>query len=234
MRASNSAIYRWHWDAVYDAKGAGQVSWFQPEPVVSLALIDELWLDPIEPVIDVGGGAAVLVDRLLERGYTDLTVLDVSAQALRLAQRRLADHADRVHWEVADLLEWTPQRRFVLWHDRAVFHFLIDSEEQARYRELAMTGIAPGGYLILATFAADGPERCSGLPVARDHAEDLAEQFSTGFTTVSTRREHHHTPTGADQPFTWLLARRTNDRCPAIICCSSAHRPRRGGLHRFR
>jgi hypothetical protein len=116
-----------------------------------------------------------------------------------------------VHWEAADLLQWTPQRRFVLWHDRAVFHFLTHSDEQAHYRELATTSITPGGYLILGTFAADGPQQCSGLPVARYRAEDLAEQFGAGFTTVTTRREHHHTPTGADQPFTWLLARRTDE-----------------------
>lgn len=211
VSASTSATHRRHWDALYDAKGARQVSWFQLEPVVSLALIDDLRLDPREPVIDVGGGASMLVDRLLERGHTDVTVLDVSAQALLLAQRRLADQADRVHWEAADLLQWTPQRRFVLWHDRAVFHFLTHSDEQARYRELATTSITSGGYLILATFAADGPEQCSGLPVARYRAEDLAEHFGTGFTTVTTRREHHHTPTGADQPFTWLLARRTDE-----------------------
>ncbi|HEV7452725.1 MAG TPA: class I SAM-dependent methyltransferase [Pseudonocardiaceae bacterium] len=211
MSVSTSATHRRHWDAVYDTKGAQQVSWFQPEPVVSLELIDDLRLDPVEPVIDIGGGVSMLVDRLLERGHTDVTVLDVSAHALRLVQRRLADQADRVHWEAADLLQWTPQRRFVLWHDRAVFHFLTDSDEQASYRELATTSITPGGYLILATFAADGPEQCSGLPVARYRAEDLAEQFGTGFTTVTTRREHHHTPTGADQPFTWLLARRTDE-----------------------
>jgi SAM-dependent methyltransferase len=199
-----------HWDEVYDTKSAEGVSWFQPEPVVSWELIDGLRLDRTRPVIDVGGGTSKLVDRLVERGHTDVTVLDVSAQALRMAQHRLADRAWLVRWENTDLLGWTPQRRFALWHDRAVFHFLTDPDDRARYRELVTAGVAPGGYLILATFAADGPEHCSGLPAARYNGEDLAEQLGAGFTTVTIHREHHHTPTGADQPFTWPLMRRTD------------------------
>jgi len=199
-----------HWDEVYDTKGTDQVSWFQPEPVVSWELIDGLRLDRTQPVIDVGGGASKLVDRLVERGHTDVTVLDVSAHALRLAQHRLADRAWLVRWETADLLEWRLRRRFALWHDRAVFHFLTDPDDRARYRELATAAVGPGGYLILATFAEDGPEQCSGLSAARYSGEELAEQLGAGFTTVTIRREHHHSPTGADQPFTWLLTRRTD------------------------
>jgi 2-polyprenyl-3-methyl-5-hydroxy-6-metoxy-1,4-benzoquinol methylase len=199
-----------HWNEVYDTKGAKQVSWFQPDPTVSLELIDGLRLDRTEPVIDIGGGASTLVDRLLERGHTDVTVLDVSAHALGLAQRRLSDRAQQVHWETADLLQWTAPRRFALWHDRAVFHFLTDPDDRAHYRELATTSVIPGGYLILATFAADGPEQCSGLAVARYRADELADTLGAGFTTVKTRREHHHTPTGAAQPFTWLLMRHTS------------------------
>ncbi|MQA15489.1 MAG: methyltransferase domain-containing protein [Pseudonocardiaceae bacterium] len=210
MSAPSGSAPSRHWDQVYDAKGAQQVSWFQPQPTVSLELIDGL-LDRTDPVIDVGGGASPLVDRLLDRGHTDLTVLDVSAHALQLAQRRLGDRAQQVHWATADLLQWRPERRYMLWHDRAVFHFLTTPDEQARYRELATTSITPGGYLIIATFAADGPEQCSGLPVARHRPDDLAEQLGAAFTTLTTRREHHHTPTGAEQPFTWLLARRTDD-----------------------
>jgi trans-aconitate methyltransferase len=115
-----------------------------------------------------------------------------------------------VHWETADLLGWTPTRRFALWHDRAVFHFLTDPHDRARYRQLATASITPGGYLIVATFAADGPQRCSGLPVTRYSADELAEQLGAKFTTMTTRREHHNTPTGANQPFTWLLLRHTD------------------------
>ena len=209
-----------HWNQVYDTKGAEQVSWFQPDPTVSLHLIDGLTLDRAQPVIDIGGGASTLVDRLLERGHTDLTVLDVSAHALGLAQRRLSDRGQQVHWEIAEQLGWTPPRRFALWHDRAVFHFLTDPHDRARYRELATASIIPGGYLIIATFAADGPERCSGLPVSRYRADELAEQLGAGFTTMNTRREQQHTHTGANQPFTWLLLRRTdttNQHKPATV-----------------
>jgi SAM-dependent methyltransferase len=198
-----------HWNEVYATTGAERVSWFQPDPTVSLELIDGLHLDRRQPVIDVGGGASTLVDRLLERGYVDVTVLDVSAHALGLAQRRLGDRAQQVHWETADLLLWTPTRCFALWHDRAVFHFLTDPHDRVRYRELATASVTPGGYLILATFASDGPERCSRLPVARYSADQLAEHLGEGFTSMTTRREHHHTPTGVDQPFTWLLMQRT-------------------------
>jgi hypothetical protein len=198
-----------YWDEIYNTKGAEQVSWFQPEPVVSLELIDSLRLDPSRPLIDVGGGASPLAGRLLQRGYTDLTVLDVSACALALTQRGLGSRAEQVHWETADLLSWTPPpRRFALWHDRALFHFLTDPRERARYRELVTAVIAPGGYLIVATFAADGPKRCSGSPVARYRPSDLVGQFGAGFRTVTTRREHHRTPASVDQPFTWLMARR--------------------------
>lgn len=210
VSTSTSSSRSRHWNEVYDTKGAEQVSWFQPDPTVSLELIDGLHLDQSQPVVDVGGGASTLVDWLLERGHTDVTVLDVSAHALGLAQRRLADRAQQVHWETTDLLQWTPTRCFALWHDRAVFHFLTDPHDQDRYRESATASVTPGGYLILATFAADGPERCSGLPVTRYSAAELAEQLGAGFTTVTTRREHHHTPTGVDQPFTWLLMRRTD------------------------
>lgn len=207
-----------HWNEVYDTKGAEQVSWFQPDPTVSWELIDGLHLDRSQPVIDVGGGASTLVDGLLERGHTDVTVLDVSAHALRLAQHRLADRAQQVHWETADLLQWTPTRRFALWHDRAVFHFLTDPHEQASYRELTTASVTRGGYLLVATFAADGPEHCSGLPVTRYSADELAEQLGAGFTTVTTRREYHHTPTGTEQPFTWLLMLRTDPGTPPPDC----------------
>ncbi|MGH3277426.1 MAG: class I SAM-dependent methyltransferase, partial [Streptosporangiaceae bacterium] len=188
-----------------------QVSWFQPEPTVSLELLDSLLLDLARPVIDVGGGVSALTGALMQRGHTDLTVLDVSARALALARRALGDRAGQVHWETANLLDWMPPRRFALWHDRAVFHFFTDPGERARYRELATAAITPGGYLIVATFAADGPEQCSGSPVARYQPGDLAGQFGPRFHTVATRRECHHTPAGAEQPFTWLLARRDRE-----------------------
>lgn len=197
-----------HWDTVYQTKGAGQVSWFQPKPTMSLQLIEGIQPASTDPIIDIGGGASTLVDHLLDDGHVDLTVLDVSGHALGLARHRLGARAAHVHWHTTDLLRWTPRRRFALWHDRAVFHFLTDRTDQARYRDLATSGIVPGGHLIVASFAADGPEYCSGLPAARYHPDQLAAQFSPAFTVVTARREHHRTPGGADQPFTWLVLRR--------------------------
>lgn len=198
-----------HWDEVYHNKGAAQVSWFQTDPAVSLELLDRAGVDARAPVVDVGGGASVFVDRLLERGHRDVTVLDVSDDALRMARQRLGERTGQVRLEHADLLGWTPPRRYAVWHDRAVFHFLIEPEQRARYRNAIRAALAPGGFLIVGTFAADGPAQCSGLPVARYDADELAKQLGTDYSVVTTRREHHHTPTGADQPFTWLLARRS-------------------------
>ncbi len=158
------------------------MSWYQPEPAMSLALIDRLRVPKGAPVVDVGGGASLLVDRLVARGYTDLTVLDVSSTALEIARRRLGDTAP-VRWLHEDLLSWQPERRYALWHDRAVFHFLTDAAERAKYLSIVRQTLGDSGALIIATFASDGPERCSGLPVARYDAEGL-ERLLDGFTVV--------------------------------------------------
>jgi len=197
-----------HWNEVYRTRGATQVSWFQSEPTMSLELVAALGLDPADAVIDVGAGASQLVDRLLERGHHDLTVLDISADALHTAQERLGARSDDVHWVCTDLLSWRPQRRYQLWHDRAVFHFLINAADQGRYRTLAADAVAPGGYLIIGTFAADGPTHCSGLPVARYSPEALATALDPDFVPVTSRRDDHHTPGGAVQPFSWQVLRR--------------------------
>jgi len=147
-----------------------------------------------------------LVDRLVARGYTDLAVLDVSSTALEIARRRLGDAAP-VHWLHEDLLSWQPERRYALWHDRAVFHFLTDAAERAKYLTIMRQTLGDSGALIIATFASDGPERCSGLPVARYDAVDL-ERLLDGFTVVESSREEHVTPGGTVQPFTWIAATR--------------------------
>lgn len=208
MSSTNRTARSRHWDGVYGDRGIEGVSWFQAEPAVSLELLDQLPLDPAAPILDLGGGASRLVDRLLARGHHDVTVLDTSIHALHATRRRLGEQASAVRWESADLLTWEPPRTYQVWHDRAVFHFLTEPEQQDRYRKMATKGITPGGYLLLGTFAADGPDHCSGLPVTRYTPAQLAEQFRSAFTVVATRREHHHTPTGTEQPFTWLLARR--------------------------
>ncbi len=197
-----------HWEAVYEANSPDAVSWYQNEPTVSLELIDALGVRPDTAVIDVGGGTSTLVDRLLTRGFTDVWVLDISEAALRSSRHRVGDDAE-VHWIAGDLLAWEPPRRYDLWHDRAVLHFLTGSDV-ATYRATVERAVAPGGSVILAAFAPDGPERCSGLPVTRYSTEELAAVLGDGFEVVEHRREVHRTPGGAEQPFTWIAARRTS------------------------
>lgn len=192
-----------HWDCTYTGRAAEQLSWFEPEPWVSLELIDALAARPDEAVVDVGGGKSRLVDELLRRGFSDVTVLDVSSVALEAVAERIGANTG-AEWVVADVLAWRPARRYALWHDRAVFHFLVDPGEQAAY--LDTLDAAGAARVVIATFAPDGPETCSGLPVARYGPEDL-ERLLVGFDVVDARRVVHVTPWGADQPFTWVAAR---------------------------
>jgi ubiquinone/menaquinone biosynthesis C-methylase UbiE len=192
-----------HWEGIYRRLGPENVSWFQLRPTVSLALITHLGISPQTPVIDVGGGASCLVDSLLDLGFSDVSVLDVSSAALQVARRRVG--SDRaVHWLTHDLLTWQPSRRYGLWHDRAVFHFLVDPEDRERYLRVLFRALAPGGHVIVATFAQDGPARCSGLPVARYGEEELASVFGEVVDVVAYRREEHTTPAGVVQPFMWV------------------------------
>lgn len=195
-----------HWDNAYVTRGAEGVSWFQTEPSVSLELINTLDVDKHAGIIDVGGGASCLVDRLVADGWQDLAVLDISAAALETARGRVASNAP-VTWIHEDLLTWSPQRRYGLWHDRAVLHFLVDPAERSAYLHVMCSAIKPGGALILATFAPDGPESCSGLPVRRYAADDLMDLLGDSFEIVESRRHEHITPTGASQAFTWIAAR---------------------------
>ena len=194
------------WDATYRTRGVGGVSWFQSEPAISLQLIEAIGVARDSAIIDVGGGASVLVDHLVSRGFSDVSVLDISAVALAEAQARLSPGAS-VTWLRTDLLSFKPSRRYTLWHDRAVFHFLVDEADRAEYRNILMSSLAPGGYVVMGTFAEDGPEQCSGLPVARYSDSSLAEMLGDRFLVTETRRESHRTPSGAIQPFTWVAAR---------------------------
>lgn len=197
-----------HWDAVYGQLEEHAVSWFEPEPAMSLEMFDRLGASSSGAVVDVGGGASRLVDALLARGFSDVTVLDVSDVGLAKARQRLGDRARQVQWVVADLLSWEPPRRYRIWHDRAVFHFLNDPADQARYRQLLDAALVPGAGIVIGTFAADGPDHCSGLRTARYSPEQLSTVLGTSIEPVSSRRELHRTPFGAVQPFTWLAARR--------------------------
>ncbi|RUM27594.1 class I SAM-dependent methyltransferase [Rhizobium vallis] len=199
---------REHWDEVYRTKAANSVSWYQPTPEPSLRALEELQLPATAALIDVGGGASSLADRLLERGWFDLTILDIAAPALDVAKARLQGDAGRVAWIVADVTEWRPGRRYDVWHDRAVFHFLTEPEQRLAYRHALETGTAPGSVVIIATFAPDGPERCSGLPVQRYDAAALAVEFGSAFALERDWREEHTTPGGGRQWFQWCVFRR--------------------------
>jgi trans-aconitate methyltransferase len=199
-----------HWDTVYEQRGAEGVSWYQPVASTSLELIDALDVPRDAAVVDVGGGASPLTAGLVERGFTDVSVLDVSKSALDTARERLGPESP-VTWLHEDVLGWRPHRRFDLWHDRAVFHFLTDADDRARYLAVLGSAIRPGGAVVLATFAPDGPEYCSGLPVARHSARQLADALGSvvgrDFRAVHVRREEHTTPAGAVQVFTWVAGR---------------------------
>lgn len=192
-----------HWDEVYGAKSAEEVSWFQRDPEVSLRLVAAV----PGSLVDVGAGASLLVDRLLAAGRTDLTLLDVSSTALEVTRNRLGSAAGQVTFAVADVLTWAPGRTFDCWHDRAVFHFLTNPTHKANYVQCAARLVAPGGAVVLGTFAADGPTSCSGLPTARYSSADLAAEFAEAFTLEHTEQETHRTPWGAEQRFTWLVLR---------------------------
>jgi SAM-dependent methyltransferase len=159
-------------------------------------------------IIDIGGGASRLVDHLVEQGFEDVTVLDLSDAALKVAKARLGARADRVHWLVADATIWEPVKRYDIWHDRAAFHFLTDASDRAVYIARLARGLKTGGHAIIATFALDGPEKCSGLPVARYDSASLGRTLGTGFKLVHTQRHEHATPWGSRQIFQFSVFRR--------------------------
>jgi SAM-dependent methyltransferase len=199
---------RGHWETVYRTKAETDVSWFQESPKVSLDLIDMLGIAPQTGVIDVGGGASRLVDALLEKGFDAVTVLDISEPALAATRARLGKQADRVHWLAADATQWEPKETYGLWHDRAAFHFLTEAADRAAYANRVARAVAPGGHVIIATFAPDGPERCSGLPVQRHDAESIGAVLGGNFALVDTRRHDHQTPGGSVQRFQFSTFRR--------------------------
>ena len=179
-------------------------------PDDSLFFIDAAHLSVDDAIIDVGAGASRLVDVLLARGYRDVTVLDVSPSAIAETRERV--RSDEVHWIVDDVTAWAPTRTYQLWHDRAVFHFLVAPSDQERYVTTVTRSLAPGGALLLATFAPSGPTACSGLAVQRWSVNELADRFAEEFTLISSASRDHVTPWGFVQPFTWVLLRRNDDR----------------------
>ncbi|MCP3672054.1 MAG: class I SAM-dependent methyltransferase [Gammaproteobacteria bacterium] len=190
-----------HWDQVYGSKSPLEVSWFQQEPAVSLRLIQNSTSDRTQPILDVGGGASVLVDRLLERDYSHLSVLDISANALDQTKQRLGPRADQIEWHVSDVTKFNPPHRYACWHDRAVFHFLTDAADRARYVEALDAALEPGGHLVLAAFALGGPTMCSGLDIVQYNAEKLSRELGNRFMLLEEVDELHITPAQKEQLF---------------------------------
>jgi len=199
---------RGHWEDVYTAKRDTAVSWYQPHSVRSLELIERASPDGRASVIDVGGGASTLVDDLIGRGFSDVTVFDIAPSALERSKARLGKAAARVTWIVGDITSWIPPRTWEIWHDRAVFHFLTERAQQDAYIAALTAATRPGATAIFATFALDGPDRCSGLPVQRYSPESLASRLGPAFTLTGQARETHRTPSGAEQRFSYAVLRR--------------------------
>ncbi len=198
-----------HWESVYRRKGSAEVSWYQPHLKQSLLLISEAELPTTAAIVDVGGGASTLVDDLLVQGFTDLTVIDLAASALVQSQERLGARAKGVRWLAGDATtELLASVSVDLWHDRAVFHFLTSDAQRSAYVEQVERCVRPGKFVVLSTFAPDGPERCSGLPVARYSPEALAGALGPAFVKLAEAREHHTSPLGAVQSFSYVLCRR--------------------------
>ena len=198
-----------HWQNVYQTRGEQQVSWSQPSPEPSLGLIEKFAPARSASIVDIGGGASRLVDALHERNYHHITVLDLSEAALQSARDRLGADAASVEWVAADATTWQPSQAFDVWHDRAAFHFLVEPRDREAYIARLHQGVKSGGHAIIATFALDGPEKCSGLPVRRYDHVALGAALGSAFELVQHQPHHHVTPWGAAQSFQFSVFERT-------------------------
>jgi SAM-dependent methyltransferase len=205
---------RSHWENVYKSKGERDVSWFEESPAISLDLIRATAVTPDASIIDIGGGASRLVDTLLDEGFEAVTVLDLSEKALATSKTRLGGRSIKVRWIVADVSVWNPSQTYDVWHDRAAFHFLADPSDRAAYAERVLRAVRPGGHVIIGTFAPDGPERCSGLPVVRHNAVSLGQMLGRSFELAESRNHAHQTPLGTIQRFQFSRFRRLNVAMP--------------------
>lgn len=198
------SVSKEHWEKVYQSKSPDEVSWYQQSPVLSLQLIANTCLAFDAPIIDVGGGVSALVDELCDAGYSDVSVLDVSASALAHAKGRVAEKVSKVHWYEEDVTCFKPPHRFALWHDRAVFHFLTNRSDRESYIEVLKQSIEPGGHIIMMTFAIDGPKKCSGLDIVQYDADKLKSELGPGFELIESGFDVHLTPAGNQQKFAYF------------------------------
>ncbi len=199
-----------HWENVYATKDEHTVSWFQERPDISLDLIRATGVKTSASIIDIGGGASRLVDALIDEGFEAITVLDLSEKALTTSKARLGARGAHVQWVVADITTWEPPQSYDVWHDRAALHFLTDPKDRAAYAERVSRAVRPGGHVIIGTFALDGSERCSGLPIVRYDAASLGKILGPSFELIESKRHEHHTPAGAIQRFQFSRFRRLN------------------------
>jgi 2-polyprenyl-3-methyl-5-hydroxy-6-metoxy-1,4-benzoquinol methylase len=190
-----------HWENVYATKEEHAVSWFQERPDISLDLIRATGVDVSASIVDIGGGASRLVDALINDGFKTVTVLDLSEKALATSKARLGARGAHVQWVVADITTWEPSQTYDVWHDRAALHFLTDPKDRAAYAARVSRAVCPGGHVIIGTFAPEGPERCSGLPVVRHDAQTLGKLLGPSFELVESKRHDHQTPAGTIQQF---------------------------------
>lgn len=195
-----------HWDTVYKTKNSDQLSWTQKVPKTSLDFIHSFGLTKTAKIIDVGGGDSKLVDYLLDQGFENITVLDISAQALAKAKQRLGDRAEKINWVVSNILEFQPDTTFDVWHDRATFHFLTTGEQIAKYLDTARNSVS--GFLIIGTFSNNGPEKCSGLQIKQYSEEKLTAEFQNGFDKLRCLSEDHTTPFNTTQNFLFCSFKR--------------------------
>lgn len=198
----NSVNAKEHWEQVYEKKALPEVSWYQVEPKASWDLMGRLGVSPLSPVLDVGGGDSLFVDFLLQKGFRDITVLDISEKAIERGKKRVGG-TDRVQWVVADVTQFRPSRKYALWHDRAVLHFLTETSSVDSYLETARLALAPGGQVVVGTFSEKGPLKCSGLVVQQYSEATLVERFSKWFRKIVCIEDAHVTPSQAVQNFTF-------------------------------
>ncbi len=210
VRPADPAGRQDFWEGVHDSKDVDGVSWWQSVPDLSLGLVDQAGVGLDQPIIDVGAGWSTLVDHLLERGFRDLTAIDLSTTALQTVRDRIGEAGTQVVLDVADVLDLRPTRRYAVWHDRAVYHFLTEPDEREDYLASLDRSLEPDGWVVVATFGPDGPTTCSGLPIVRYTHQELAAQFP-GYQLVATSGEEHATPWGSTQQFSAVLLRRQPD-----------------------
>jgi trans-aconitate methyltransferase len=197
-----------HWEDIYSKEKVDEVSWYQTQPSLSLHMIEAANLDRNAAIIDVGGGASRLIDNLIMQGYTNLTVLDISEKSLERAKERIGSASQNIQWVESDIADFNPHQKFQFWHDRAVFHFLTQPEDRTRYLEVMNQSLAAGAHIMIATFAPDGPEKCSGLPIQRYSHESLQQTLGPAYKLILQEQETHLTPAGGQQKFIYALFRK--------------------------